>query len=122
MKRKIFTTMMLLGCFMVCFAAITNLNGKWAGKLVMGDGTEYPLLYNFKVDGEKLTGTALTPDGDVQIADGKITSDTTFTFTVATSGMTIPHTGKFYGDSTGIDLEINGSKIHSVLKRPEEKK
>ncbi|WPU96024.1 hypothetical protein SNE25_10885 [Mucilaginibacter sabulilitoris] len=121
MKRKIFTTTMLVGCFMVCLAAIADLNGKWSGKLVMGDGTEYPLLYNFKVDGDKLTGTALTPDGDVEIAGGK-TDGTTFSFSVTTSGMDIPHTGKFYGDSTGIDLEINGSKIHSVLKRPEESK
>ncbi len=121
MKRKIFTTTMLVGCFMICLAAIADLNGKWSGKLVMGDGTEYPLLYNFKVDGDKLTGTALTPDGDVQIADCK-TDGTTFSFSVTTSGMDIPHTGKFYGDSAGIDLEINGSKIHSVLKRPEESK
>ncbi|MGN8070809.1 glycoside hydrolase [Mucilaginibacter sp. SG564] len=121
MKRKFFTTAMLVGCFMVCMAAIADLSGKWAGKLVLGDGSEYPLLYNFKVDGDKLTGTALTPEGDVQIANGK-TDGTTFSFSVTTSGMDIPHTGKFYGDSTGIDLEINGAKVHSVLKRPEEKK
>lgn len=121
MKRKIFTTTMLVGCFMVCLAAIADLSGKWSGKLLMGDGTEYPLLYNFKIDGDKLTGTALTPEGDVQIANGK-TDGTTFSFSVTTSGMDIPHTGKFCGDSTTIDLEINGSKIHSVLKRPEEKK
>jgi hypothetical protein len=121
MKRKIFTTTMLVGCFMVCLAAIADLNGKWAGKLVMGDGTEYPLMYNLKVDGEKLTGTALTPDGDVQIADGK-TNGTDFSFNVTTGGRDIAHTGKFYGDSTAIDLVIAGSKIHSVLKRPEEKK
>ena len=120
MKRKFFTTAMLVGCFMVCMAAIADLNGKWAGKLILG-GSEYPLLYNFKVDGDKLTGTALTPEGDVQIANGK-TDGTTFSFSITTSGMDIPHTGKFYGDSTGIDLEINGSKVHSVLKRPEEKK
>jgi hypothetical protein len=121
MKRKFFTTAILVGCFMVCMAAIADLSGKWAGKLVLGDGSEYPLLYNFKIDGDKLTGTALTPEGDVQIANGK-TDGTTFSFSVTASGMDIPHTGKFYGDSTGIDLEINGAKVHSVLKRPEEKK
>jgi hypothetical protein len=121
MKRKIFTTTLLISCFMVCLAAIADLNGKWSGKLVLGDGSEYPLLYNFKVDGGKLTGTALTPDGDVQIADGK-TNGTDFSFSVTTGGRDIPHTGKFYGDSTTVDLEINGSKVHSVLKRAEEKK
>jgi hypothetical protein len=120
MKRKFFTTALFVGCFMVCLAAIADLNGKWGGKIDIG-GTEYPLLYNFKVDGDKLTGTALTPEGDVPLANGK-TDGTTFSFSISTSGMDIPHTGKFYGDSTGIDLEVNGSKIHTVLKRPEEKK
>jgi hypothetical protein len=36
--------------------------------------------------------------------------------------MDIPHTGKFYGDSTTVDLEVNGAKVHSVLKRVEDKK
>jgi hypothetical protein len=120
MKRKFFTTALLVGCFMACLAAIADLNGKWAGKIDIG-GTEYPLLYNFKIDGDKLTGTALTPEGDVPLTNGK-TDGTTFSFSIATSGMDIAHTGKFYGDSTAIDLEINGSKNHAVLKRAEEKK
>jgi len=120
MKRKIFTTTMLVGCFMVCLAAIADLNGKWAGKLIYND-TEYPLLYDLKVDGDKLTGTALTTEGTTQITEGK-TNGTDFSFNIATQGITIAHTGKFYGDSTSVDLDINGTKVHSVLKRPEEKK
>ncbi|WP_295720825.1 hypothetical protein [Mucilaginibacter sp.] len=120
MKRKLFTTALLLSCFMVCLAAIADLNGKWSGKADIG-GTEYPLLYNFKIDGDKLTGTALTPDGDVPLNNGKITG-ADFSFTISTSGMDIPHTGKFYGDSTTVDLEVSGSKVHSVLKRVEDKK
>ena len=54
---------------MVCLAAIADLNGKWAGKLVYND-TEYPLLYDLKVDGDKLTGTALTTEGTTQITEG----------------------------------------------------
>ncbi|GGB10126.1 MULTISPECIES: glycoside hydrolase [Mucilaginibacter] len=121
MKKKIFTTTLLVSCFMICLAAIADLNGKWAGKLVTSDGQEYPLLYNFKVDGDKLTGTALTPEGDVDIKEGK-TNGTDFSFTVATSGITIPHTGKFMGDSISVELDINGSKSNSVLKRPVDKK
>ncbi|MDN3580961.1 hypothetical protein [Mucilaginibacter flavus] len=120
MKRKLFTTALLVSCFMVCLAAIADLNGKWVGKVDIG-GTEYPLSYNFKVDGDKLTGTALTPEGDVPLTNGK-TDGTTFSFSISTSGMDIPHTGKFYGDSTTVDLEVGGSKSHAVLKRAEEKK
>jgi hypothetical protein len=120
MKRKLFTTALLVGCFMVCLAAIADLNGKWTGKVDIG-GTEYPLSYNFKVEGDKLTGTALTPEGDVPLNNGK-TDGTTFSFSISTSGMDIPHTGKFYGDSTTVDLDVNGAKSHAVLKRAEEKK
>ncbi|QEM11560.1 glycoside hydrolase [Mucilaginibacter rubeus] len=119
--KKIFTTTLLVSCFLICLAAIADLNGKWSGKLVTSDGQEYPLLYNFKVDGDKLTGTALTPEGDVDIKEGK-TNGTDFSFTVATSGIVIPHTGKFMGDSISVELDINGSKSSSVLKRPVEKK
>ena len=122
MSRKLFTTAALVCYFMVCLAtAVAALSGKWTGTIAGPDGQDITLTYNIKVDGDKLTGTALTPDGDVEIARGK-TDGTTFSFSVTTSGIVILHTGKFYGDSTGIDLEINGSKIHSVLKRPEEKK
>jgi hypothetical protein len=120
MKKKIFTTALLVSCFMICLAAIADLSGKWAGKVDV-QGTEYPLLYDFKIDGEKLTGTALTPDGNVDITNGKI-NGADFSFNVATSGMDIAHTGKVYADSVTIDLDINGTKLHSVLKRPVEKK
>ena len=122
MKTKAFITLALACSFMICLAAaIADASGKWKGTFIGPDGSPIGVTYNIKVDGDKLTGTALTPDGDVQIANGK-TDGTTFSFSVTTGGMDIPHTGKFYGDSTGIDLEINGAKVHSVLKRPEEKK
>lgn len=120
MKKKIVTTALLVSCFMICLAAIADLNGKWAGKVNV-DGTDYPLLYNLKADGAKLTGTALTPDGDVQITDGKI-NGSDFSFNAATGDLVIAHTGKLYADSVALDLDISGTKYHAVLKRPEEKK
>ncbi|MDB5008567.1 MAG: hypothetical protein JWQ84_119 [Mucilaginibacter sp.] len=116
MKKGIIVTALLLCCFFVGFATIENLNGKWTGTLKTDQGDEYPLLYNFKIDGDQLTGTAKTPKGDMPINDGKITGST-FTFNVIVSGMEIDHCGKFYGDSVGVDISMGDAKSHSTLKR-----
>lgn len=118
MKRKIFTTALLSCLAMMCFAAavFADLNGKWTGNLTMSDGNTFPVTYQFKVDGEKLTGTAQSPQGDVPLEDGKIKGDD-FSFNVNVNGMEIPHKGKVYADSVGMNLTINADQMHFTLKR-----
>ncbi len=116
MKRKIFTTAFLLGSFIVCLAAIADLTGKWSGVLKLGDGNELPLTYVFKVDGEKLTGAITSPQGELPIAEGKVTG-ADFTFKIDVNGTTIANTGKYYGDSTIINSDFNGQKLHIKLLR-----
>ena len=116
MKKKIITTALLLFCFFAGFATIANLNGKWSGLLKTDQGDEYPLMYNFKIDGDQLTGTAKTPKGDMPINDGKIEGDK-FSFNVTVGGMEIDHSGKFYGDSVGVDLSLGDARSHATLKR-----
>lgn len=117
MKKKIFTTTLLVGCVLMCLAAIADLNGKWMGNVKMSDGNEFPLTYIFKVDGEKLTGTIQSPQGDLPMYDGKITHGTDFTFKVDVNGAVVPNSGKFYGDSVTVSADLNGEKLHSTLKR-----
>lgn len=116
MKKKIFTTLFLAGCFLATINTLDNLNGKWTGLLKTDQGSEYPLLYNFKIEGDQVTGTAKTPKGDMPINDGVITGDT-FTFNVLVSGMEIDHTAKFYGDSIAVDISLGDIKSHTTLKR-----
>src|ERR1700749_136717 len=116
MNKKLITTAFLLLCFFVSFAAIENLNGKWSGLLKTDQGDEYPLVYNFRIDGNQLTGTAKTPKGDMPINDGTIKGNT-FTFNVMIGDMEIDHTGKFYGDSVGVDLSLGDIRSHATLKR-----
>lgn len=116
MKKKIIITSLLLCCFLISFGTIANLNGKWAGLLKTDQGNEFPLLYNFKIDGDQLTGTAKTPQGDMPINDGKITNGT-FTFNVVVGSLEIDHAGKFYGDSVGVDISLDDIKSHATLKR-----
>ncbi|HMG07952.1 MAG TPA: hypothetical protein VK609_05540 [Mucilaginibacter sp.] len=116
MKRKFLTTALLVCCFLASFATIADFSGMWTGILKTGTGEVYPLQYNFKIDGDKLTGTAKTPKGDLPIDDGKVTG-TDFKFTVMLGDMEIEHTGKFYDDSVGVDIAANGTKAHTTLLR-----
>lgn len=116
MKRTFLTTALLICCFLASFAAIADFSGMWTGTLKTDTGEVYPLLYNFKVDGDKLTGTAKTPKGDLPIDDGKITG-TDFKFTVTLGDVEIEHTGKFYDDSVSVDIAADGAKAHTTLLR-----
>jgi hypothetical protein len=106
----------LIVCLLISVATTGNLNGKWTGVLKTDQGREYPLFYNFKIDGDQLTGTAKTPNGDMPISNGKINGDD-FIFSVTIGKMEIDHIGKFYGDSVGVDISLGEAKSHATLKR-----
>ncbi|WP_461453433.1 hypothetical protein [Mucilaginibacter sp.] len=114
--KKAFLLSILLCFVLVALAATSALNGQWTGTLRTEDGNQYPLNYNFKVDGDKLTGTVRGPHGDLQINDGQIQGNT-FSFDVALDKMVLIHTGKIYPDSIGLDIECDDTKAHTVLKR-----
>ena len=116
MKKKFFTTTALICCFMICFAIVADITGKWTGTIVTPDGQDIPVTYNFKVDGDKLTGTADSPQGSVPIDEGKIDGDK-FSFKVTVSGADYPHTGKIYTDSLAMDLDFGGQKVHFIVKK-----
>lgn len=116
MKKKISTSTALLFCFVVCFALVADITGKWTGSIKTPDGQELPVTYNFKVDGDKLTGTADSPQGSVTIDNGKITGDV-FSFKVTVDGTDYPHTGKAYADSCAMDIDFGGQKMHFIVKK-----
>ena len=116
MKRKLFNPLALICCFLVAVAITADLTGKWTGILKTPDGNELTVTYNFKVEGDKLTGTAESPAGVVTIDDGTVTGDT-FKFKVTVDGNDYPHTGKMYADSCGIDIDFGGMKVHTTVTR-----
>ena len=115
MKKKFSIAALLVCSFVVCLAAFADLNGKWKGILKLAD-FELPLTYTFKVDGENLTGTIGTGQGEFPIADGKIKGND-FSFSLDFNGNKIPNTGKYYGDSTIITQDFNGNKSNIKLTR-----
>jgi len=116
MKLKSLLSGLFLLCAIVCVAAIVDLSGKWTGTLNYG-GTDYPMTYNFKVDGEKLTGTVEGPAGVVNIEDGVIKSNKFSFNSTLNSGDVIHETGIYYTDSTAVNLVINDAPYHVKLLR-----
>jgi hypothetical protein len=117
MNKKVFSIAALLVCFaFVSWVVITDLSGKWSGSIKTPDGNQFPLTYIFKVDGNTLTGAVQSPQGELPITEGKINGND-FSFKLDFNGMPIISTGKYYVDSVGIDAEVNGTKLHTVLKR-----
>ncbi|HEY2581522.1 MAG TPA: hypothetical protein VGI43_06930 [Mucilaginibacter sp.] len=119
MKRKMFITAILVGCFAVCLAAIAGLGGKWKGSLKDPDGNDHQFHLVFNVSGEKLTGTAEAEGGPLAINDGKINGDN-FSFNVKDQdGNVIPVDGKYItvGDSISLNFTENDMKHHVTFVR-----
>ncbi|WP_183577540.1 hypothetical protein HDF18_11055 [Mucilaginibacter sp. X5P1] len=119
MKKATLFTLMLMGSIAVCIAAV-NLNGNWKGLLVLNDGTEVPLNYKLKADGDKLTGDVETNTGDLPITDGKIKGDSIM-FNVTYNGSSIPNKGKCYTDSIGMSITIGEDVYHVTTKKVTDK-
>ena len=119
MTKKIFTTAALLSCLLVSFKASTSVEGKWKGTYKTPDGNEYPVTYNFKAESGSLAGMATFPKGT--IVNGKV-EGTEISFDVPVYGSPIMHTGKYYSqaDSIGMDIQLNGKKLHATLLRDNE--
>ena len=116
MKKLFFLSAVLLCSIVVCLAAGTSLNGHWYGTLKTDDGTEYPLQYNFKVDGDKLSGSVKGPHGDLAITDGEI-HGSDFSFAVTLDKLYLLHSGRFYPDSISLNIEAGDDKAHTTLMR-----
>ena len=97
-----------------------DVDGIWAGT-VSTPGGDFPVAFEFKSDGTKLTGTTMSPDGgSVNIKDGKIDGNK-ISFIVAIdfggmpvmigcNGVVVPAEIKFTGDFMGMPFEFTVTK------------
>jgi hypothetical protein len=91
-------------CFV--FAALSlawaaDVNGKWTAQVPGRGGQTRETTFNFKAEGEKLTGTVSGMQGDNPISDGKISGDEiSFTVKVSFNGndVVLLYKGKISGD------------------------
>lgn len=118
MKRKLFTTAALLCCFTIAFAYFAGITGHWKGTLSAPDGNEYPLDYMLNSDNATLTGKGQSPQGTIDITDGKVKGDS-LAFAIDVGGVKVINTGKYFseGDSISLNIDYQGYKMHTTLKR-----
>lgn len=84
-----------------------GINGKWEGSVESYQGA-YNLVYNFKREGNVLTGTVVVPAGDtIAIDKGKIRGNS-FTFDVSYNYETYHHNCSLTGDTLTIKIEGSG--------------
>lgn len=112
----------LLACFGVLAAAVAmaaGLDGRWEGSMSTPNG-DFQIAFNFKVDGNKLTGNVESPNGEIPIEDGKVDGNK-LSFKTHFNDSEINHEGTLTGDS--IDLKIQGpwGDSEMTLKRAEKK-
>ena len=85
-----------------------SIAGEWNATFNTPGGPQ-PLTLIFKVDGEKITGTAKRSRGDVPIAGTIKGDDITFAYSIDYNGnpVTITFTGKVKGDTMGGSVSFN---------------
>jgi len=101
-------TKRMLIVFALCAVALlaADVTGKWTAQVPGRDGQTREQVFNFKVDGEKLTGTIPSGQGqEVAIADGKVSGDTlSFTVTREMGGNSVKFT--YTGTVAGNEIKF----------------
>jgi hypothetical protein len=113
-----FRRALMAGILMVASAAYVfaaDATGRWETTFSTPDG-DIQLVFNFKVDRAKLAGTVETPNGNVDLEDGKVDGDM-ISFNTHLGEDVIKHAGTVSGDT--IALSVDGPWGHSdmTLKR-----
>ena len=102
----------------ISVACAQDITGHWTGTVM----EQYNVAYDFKVQGETLSGKDTHPDGSVSdISNGKISADT-LSFDVPIQGAMTHVTGKVKGDTITLSLSVQGNDLDIDLKKTDEAK
>jgi len=102
--KKVLIGGILFAALMVIGLA-AGIDGRWEGTFSSPNG-DMDLVFNFKTDGQNLTGTVDSQMGEMPISNGKIDGDE-FSFDVDAMGEAITHKGTVNGDS--IHMKVSSS-------------
>jgi hypothetical protein len=110
----------LLACLLVTSALAANVDGKWTAQVPGRQGNTQEMTFNFKADGDKLTGSVSTPRGEMQIQDGKVDGDNisfSQTFERGGNSMKIMYKGKVSGDTIEFTRGMGEREAKFTAKR-----
>lgn len=110
MKSRVMLFVLLLTLAGAVFAG--DITGKWTAQVPGRDGQTRETTFNFKVDGDKLTGTVSGRQNDNPISDGKVNGDdVSFTVKMSFGGndVVLNYKGKAAGEEIKFSRTREGS-------------
>jgi len=120
MKLRIATVLSVLLLALAVPALAADISGQWTATFNTQVGEQH-YVFTFKVDGEKLTGTAKSDNGNVTIENGTVKGDdVSFVENLDYQGqkLVITYTGKVSGDEIKFTRDVGGfGKEELVAKR-----
>ncbi len=119
MTRRMLVFPLLLGVF-VLVASAADVAGKWTAEVAAQEGQARQVTFNFRVEGDKLTGTMSGPGGELEILDGKISGDE-ISFAVSTKKgdqeTKVLYRGKIEGNEIKLSSEADGKPLELTARR-----
>jgi len=120
MKLGTFVALAMLLASLAAPAFGADISGQWTATFNTQVGEQH-YVYTFKVDGEKLTGTAKSDNGTSELQNGSVKGDdVSFVENLNYQGqqLTITYTGKVSGDEIHFTRDVGGfGKEDLVAKR-----
>jgi hypothetical protein len=120
MKLRFAAALPILVLVLAVSARATDITGQWTATFSTQVGEQH-YTYTFKVDGEKLTGTAKSDNGTVAIENGTVKGDdVSFVENLDYQGqkLVITYAGKISGDEIKFTRDVGGAaKEDLVAKR-----
>jgi hypothetical protein len=120
MKPRIAAVVTVLVLGLALSARAADISGQWTATFNTQVGEQH-YTYTFKVDGEKLTGTAKSDNGTTDIQNGTVKGDdVSFVENLDYQGqkLAITYTGKISGDEIKFTRDVAGAaKEDLVAKR-----
>ena len=107
MQRRLFFLGSILTLMLLPTAGAADLSGKWKGDLTISGGDPLEINLDFKVDGEKLTGTVTNTYGEEQITEGVVKGDEISFIIMAGGGQfKITYKGKVDGEAIKFHVTV----------------
>jgi hypothetical protein len=104
MRRALLALMMTIGLAATAFAA--DFTGKWVGNVETPNGP-LELTYEFKTEGETLTGTVASAMGSLPLNKGKVAGNV-ITYEVALENAVITHEATINAAGDEITVKATG--------------
>ncbi|HXW61378.1 MAG TPA: hypothetical protein VEJ45_02185 [Candidatus Acidoferrales bacterium] len=118
MLRSAVVAALLVSAFAVSNRA-ADISGQWTATFNTQVGEQH-YVYTFKVDGEKLTGTAKSDNGTSEIQNGTVKGDNiSFVENLEYQGqkLTITYTGKVSGDEIHFTRDVSGFATEELVAK-----